>query len=311
MLTADVRVEEFDASDWIAIGDILGGRAPWQRDGLILVVDGARVVKLWSTARGRLEPQGIHADASLAALLEARGGAWATRLDRRVLPILCERFARRVEPLDDLSGQISKLAVTVRELAGEGLLESCPRDARELLPSVATIERALDVLCPVGKTLVLGAFEGGEVSTAFAAHRGPGGFDRIAGPATARTEMGMRSGDFTRDARGLARAYELSVGPLALGCFAEARTWKSLVADREPGAWAAAVAARELVFHPANVALSIPLAFDVGRVAAVAARELSARFGLSSWIERAGMLEPLSILRDLLSARPGNGGAKR
>lgn len=295
MLTADVRVEGFDVPDWMALRDILAGASAEAQHvgGLVAWTQGERVTKLVSTVRGRLDPSGLPAASPLAALADGYGARWAIRLDRGAAARLSDRFARSLESTDDLLAQALKLARAVRGLAEEGVLETFPRDARTLsMPSERIVLRALDVVCPVGKTVLLAAFDGAEVLTSVALHRGPHGVDRIVGPALVRREMGLVSGDWTRDSRGLSRAVSLGVGPLALGCFAQAGTFRRLLRDATPGAWASAVAARDVLFTPVSPALAIPLGLDVGRAAVVVARDLATRFGLSSWLAADGPLRP-------------------
>jgi hypothetical protein len=295
MLTADVRVEGFDVPDWMALRDIFSGAsaASGHTGGLVAWTQGERITKLVSTARGRLDPSGLPASAPLGALAEGYGARWAVRLDRGAAAELSDRFARSLESTDDLLGQALKLAKAVRELAEEGVLETYPRDARTLaFPSERIVLRALDVVCPVGKTVLLAAFDGAEVLTSLALHRGEHGIDRIVGPALVRREMGLVSGDWARDSRGLSRAVSLGVGPLSLGCFGQAETFRRLLRDTTPGAWATAVAARDVLFTPVTPALAIPLGLDVGRAAVVVARDLAARFGLSSWLAADGPLRP-------------------
>ncbi len=328
MLTADVRIEEFDASDWIRLHDILARRGK-ERDespkgGLVVVVDGERISRLVSTRRGRLDPSGAIWASPLGALAKGHGARWAVRLDRAVLLRLEELFARRIVRSDDLLGQALKLAALVRELAEEGLIETYPRDARALpIVKERLALRALDAACAPGKTILFAAFDEGDVWTSLSLHRGDRGFDRVVGPATARHEMGLVSGDWTRDSRGFSRAIELSVGPISLGCFAQTTTWERLLHDASPGAWAAAVAAREMLFHPVLPAVAIPLGVDIGRAAVAAARELAARWGVpsllgaespfrpavdrarelagSAEVERLLGFDPLALLSELLS----------
>lgn len=300
MLTPDVRVEGFDAADWIALGDIFGrGSASKAKPdapsgGVIALVDGGQVVKLLSTVHGRLEPSAADAEGPLGALALERGAAWAIRVRRSALAELSDRFARTLVREDRLLGQTLKLLGIVRELAMEGALETYPRDVHALpVPSEKTVARALDVLCPAGRTILVGAFEGSEVVTSIALHRSRAGFDRIVGPSEVRRDLGLVSADWTRNVPGLARAVELSVGPLALGCFAQVSTWKRLVFDRAPGAWAAAALGRELLLHPVGPAIAIPLGADVGRAAVAVARDLATRFG--------GVLSGASPIREELS----------
>ncbi len=302
MLTADVRVEEFDVTDWLALTGLLA-RAPSPRGrsgGLFVVLDQGRVAKAWSTVKGRLAPGDAVLSGPLADAAERHGARWAARLERRVVPHVVDGFAVTLTPGDDMFAQAMKFVEVLRELSEAGAVETYPRDFRRLHAKERLLRRLVDVLCPVGKTLLFGAFDRGSVSTSVALHRRKDGFDRVVGPATVRREMGLVSGDFSRDARGLARAVELSVGPLALGCFAEVHVFHRLLADATPGAWASAVAAREVVFHPLAPALAIPLGVDVGRAAVAVARDWAGRLGVSSLFGDASPLRPaLDRVRDL------------
>jgi hypothetical protein len=283
MLTPDVRVEGFDAADWKALGEMLGQIRKPSPDaplgGVIALTDGGRVVKLLSTTRGRLDPSSA-AQGTLEALALAHGAAWALRVERSSLAELGDRFARKLVRQDRFLGQVLKLLTVVRELAEEGAVETYPRDARGLpVPSEKMVTRVIDAVVPVGKTILVGAFDGGEVVTSVALHRDKGGFDRIVGPSDVRRDIGLTSADWTRNVPGLCRAVELSVGRLAIGGFAQMKTWKHLLGDRTPGAWAAAVLSRELILHPVAPAIAIPLGVDAGRAAVAVARDLAARFG--------------------------------
>ena len=128
------------------------------------------------------------------------------------------------------------------------------------------------------------------------------GFDLILGPDRLRSEMGLVAGDFRRDYRHLSRAAEQAAGPLALGCFGELDTLRALLNKPAPGAWAAAVAARDVVLSPAVPAVALPLGLDVGRAAVVAVRELAERMGAGAWLTREGPLGPtLSRVREMAS----------
>jgi hypothetical protein len=292
MLTADVRVEEFDAPDWLALADLFGPRTG-PTGGLAVICDHGRVAKAVVTRTGRLDPGDAVLLGPLADAARSLGVRWAVRIDRNVAPHLVDDFARSLSRGDDLLVQGLKLVEVVHRLSEAGVVETYPADVRRLLTQERLLGRLLDALCPPGKTILLGAFEDGKVRTSIALHRGEDGFDRIVGPATVRTEMGLVSGDFTRDARGLARAVELGTGPLALGCFAEVHVFRDLLLFDTPGAWAAAVAARQLVFHPLAPALAIPLGVDVGRAAVAAARDWAARLGVGP------LFSPLSSLAEL------------
>jgi len=288
MLARDVTVEDFDSGDWIRVGQILRGRQglgggrtpPKPSGGLVLIADGARVTKAMHTIDGRVDPDGIAPGTPLEDLARTHRASWVARIHPGVLRLFSSRFGLRLERSDDLESQILKLLTVLRELEDEGALELYPTGLQAIpIPSARTIKLFWDAVCPVGKSLFVAAFDGSDLSTSVAMHRGPRGFDRIVGPERVRRDTGLRSGDWRQNSKGVARAAELAVGPLALGAFAEERTWFRLVRDRTPGTWAAAVAARDIVFHPIAPALAIPLGIDVGRVAWALARDLADRFG--------------------------------
>jgi hypothetical protein len=168
----------------------------------------------------------------------------------------------------------------LKEQEAIGAVELWPRKFASVPVSTDRLfEKAADAVCSPGKTLLAAAFAGGGLSTCIAARRGDDGFDRIIGPERLRREMGLLSGDWTRDYRHLARAVELSVGPLALGAFAEEATWRRLLSDAAPGSWATAVAVRDVVLHPVAPAIAAALGVDLGRAMLHSARTLARRVG--------------------------------
>ena len=310
MLTPDVRVEDFDVADWVALKTLLGavGARPASgegaplgagRAGLVVLVSGDRVVKVLSTRDGRIAPSPADAHTPLDELCRARDAAWGIRLERSILLQFSDRWAKRLERQDDLLAQAAKMLAVVRELSREGRVETYPRDVNSLpLPSERLLRGTLDFVCPPGKTLLFGVFEGSEVTTAVALHRGARGFDRIVGPSQFRRELGLVSVDWTTSCRGLARAVELGVGPVALGCFAQASTWRRLP-EEGSGAFARAVAAREIVLHPLAPAIAIPLGVDVGRAAYALARDLAGKLGAVSWLSASSFRPALDRAREL------------
>jgi hypothetical protein len=221
----------------------------------------------------------------LAELAVKFGASFVLRVSRTALLEFSDRFSAAIVRTDDLYAQAQKVSKIAGELVEEGQLEVYPHRAWMFaLPTSRAVGRVLDAICPVGKALLFGAFENGEVRTAIALRRGKDGFDRVVGPEQVRRELGLRSGDFRDDAKRLARAVELAVAPVSLGVFAESRTFKEILADTTPGAWTAAIVARDVVLHPVVPAVAIPLGVDVGRVAWAAARELATRFHLGAWV---------------------------
>ena len=225
----------------------------------------------------------------LAARHDAR---WAAQLHTGALEELMERFGERLRPEQDYLGQLLLLLGILRELELEGALQAWPRTVSAWpVPSERLVVRALDAFCPDGRGVLLGVFDRGEVATCLAARRSGGGFDLIVGPDELRQQMGLLSGDWTRDYRHLARVAELRVGPLALGCFGELATFQRLAApSTAPGGWAAAVASRDLILAPVAPALAIPLGLDIGRAAVAAARDYAQRASASLWLAPEGPL---------------------
>jgi hypothetical protein len=303
MLTADVRVEEFDTADWFALTHLLSyarSRKPLATGGVVVLLEGDRVVQVTSTTRGRLDAGDPMFSGPLAAVADGHGVSFAVRLERAALTRIADGFAVRIARGDDVLTQGIKLLKVVRALSDEGVVEIYPRDFRTLFAKERLTRRLVDALCPAGKTMLFAAFENGEVHTSVALHRGERGFDRIVGPGAVRGEMGLVSGDWARDARGVARAVELGVGPLSIGCFAETAVWRKLIGQTGPGTWTAAVAARELVFHPLAPALAIPFGVDVGRAAVAVARDWATRFGVPPLLGEASPLRPaFDRVRDL------------
>jgi hypothetical protein len=127
---------------------------------------------------------------------------------------------------------------------------------------------------------VLGAFDEGELYTALCLRRRGPAFDIVMGPDRVRRDMGLLSGDFSRDYRYLGAAVEARLGPLAVGCYAELSTFRRLAGDASPGAWATAVAVRDVVLTPVTAGLAVPLGIDAGRAALALAKGLLGHFSI-------------------------------
>jgi hypothetical protein len=177
--------------------------------------------------------------------------------------------------------QVEALVEAMRELEREGEVELWPSPAAQWpIPTERAFGSALDLVCPDGKSLVLGAFEGGELYTALCLRRRGPAFDMVMGPDRVRRDMGLLSGDFSRDYRYLGAAVEARLGPLAVGCYAELATFRGLAAEPQPGAWASAVAARDVVLTPVTAGLAVPLGVDAGRAVLSLAKGFLGGFGI-------------------------------
>ncbi len=321
MLTRDVRLEGFDTDDWVRLAEVFRApRFPREREdpsrqgepppavaearepepgrrgrgGVVVVTTGARLRKLISTESGRLAIREQPWPEPLPDLAERHGARWAAELQTGALEELMDRLAERVRREHDALAQLLLFVAILRELEAEGKLRVWPwKLAAWPVPHHRVVVRVLDALCPDGKAIAFGAFERGEVFTALVLRRKGEAFDLVLGPAELRREMGLISGDWRRDYRHLARAAEARAAPLAIGCYGEVDTLRRLVHHPSPGAWAAAVAARDVIVSPATPAVALPLGVDVGRAAFIAVRDLAERVGAAGWFGPDSPLSPM------------------
>ncbi len=296
MFTPDAQVLDFSAQDWLRLPDLFRAPGPMTptapSGGILAVREGQRVVKVTSTVRGRLPlPDAGHATA--ASLAQAHAGAFAVVLSTTALEQFGDRFARRLTRGQSFHVQIEALVGAMRELEQEGEVELWPTPFSEWpLPTERAFGNALDLVCPEGKALVIGAFDAGELYTALCLRRRGSAFDVVMGPDRVRRDMGLLSGDFSRDYRYLGAAVEARLGPLAVGCYAELSTFRRLAMEPLPGAWATAVAMRDVVLTPVTAGLAVPLGVDAGRAALSLAKGLLSSFGIFEGLRGSTSLGP-------------------
>jgi hypothetical protein len=305
VLSADVRFEGFTATDWTRVLSLFRPRraASEQRDpgrargGVIAVHAGGKLRKLVHTEVGRLRLDEAQQrfPCTAEALARAHHASWGLILEAGTLEAIMDRFAERTRRGDDITAQTITLAQAAREELVAGRIDLWPFRLRGVpIPTAPMVKHSLDSVCPVGRTMVVGLFESGELWTSIALRRGASGVNLILGPDEVRIDMGLLSGDWRRDYRHLSRAIEDRCGPLAFGCYAEVGTIRKLEVDPNPGAWARAAALRELILSPLPAPLAIPLGVDAGRAAWNALRVVAER------VDPVGVVSPaMAVLRDL------------
>jgi hypothetical protein len=304
VLSADVRFEGFTATDWTRFLSLFRPRRQTteQRDparprgGVIAVHDGGRLLKLVHTEVGRLRLEDAQRTfpCPAADLAHAHHASWSAVLAVGTLEAIMDRFAERARRGDDITAQTILLLQIAREEALAGRIEIWPGRLRGApIPSPPMVRGTIDSVCPVGRAMVLGLFEDGELWTSIALSRGPGGVELVLGPDEVRSDMGLLSGDWRRDYRHLARAIEERSSPLALGCYAEVATLRRLEVDPTGGAWARAAAMREIILAPLPAPLAIPLGIDAGFAAWTALRNVAER------------VDPLGVVAPALAALRG------
>ena len=238
MITQDVSLDGFTASDWMRLADVF--RTPTSgvgdevaheqagRGGVVAVTTGNRLRKLLHTKRGRLDLR-VDWPMKLPELAGRYDASWAVELAAGALEELVERFSERLRPRQEYLEQALELARALRELEAEGLVAMWPKRFADIpVPGSRVIHTALDMFCGDGRAIALGVFRHGELHTGLVARRRGMGFDRIVGPDELRSEMGLLSGDFRRDYRHFAAAAERNVAPLSLGVFGELLTFQAL-----------------------------------------------------------------------------------
>jgi hypothetical protein len=313
VLTPDVRFEGWTSEDWMRFLHLWQGRQPTatanreparSKGGVIVVHDGGQVLKLLHTRQGRLDPASLLPErddaralalrtgqpSALMQLARAHGASWGLGLRLGALDEVMERFGARARREDDLTAQSLMLVSIAREMIGEGAIAAWPRLRGIPIPTPHVVRRTLDVLCPDGRAIVLGLFDGGDLWTAFVARRRGGAFDVLAGPDELRPALGLLSGDWRRDYRHLARAVEDKYAPLGFGCFAELTTFRKLQTDARPGAWSRAVAVRDIVIAPMPAAVGMALGFD------------GARYALRGLIALTGRVAPMAAIGPIMGA---------
>jgi hypothetical protein len=305
VLSPDVRFEGFTCEDWQRVLELFHPQRPAGRPrdpnrprGLIVALhQGGKLRKLLHSRVGRLRLDDLATDWPVTPdeLARRHDSSWAMIIELGALDDVMSELGRRLERHDDYTAQWLTLFQEVQGQIDAGRIQLWPeRLAHIPLPTKPMVERTLDMVCPPGKTMLIGLFDRDELWTSIALRRTHAGIDLILGPDELRPRLGLLSGDFRRDHRHLARLVSESAGELSLGCFAEHQTFKSLEVDPTPGAWAVAVAVRDVVLHPVPAAMALPLGLDAGRAAFSALRDVATRVGV------AAMLSPaFEVIRDV------------
>jgi len=316
-----VRFEGFTTTDWLRVLSLFRPRPASHesrdpnrpRGGIIAVHDRGRLVKVLHTQAGRLSPRYVEWPQSAEDLARKHGVAYSIVLERHVLDRIMEGFAARTRPNDDLTAQsLTIISLAQAELA-QGNIAAWPLRLRGVpIPTTGMVRASFDAVCPVGKSMVLGLFERGELWTSFALRRAEDGITHIIGPEEVRDDIGLLSGDWRRDHRHLARTVEERVGPLAFGCFAEHATFRALEVDPSAGAWARASFVRDIILSPLPAPMAIPLGIDAGLAAFIAVRNIVERLDSGGVVsgkierlwERASERPELARIEELLGFHP-------
>lgn len=276
MISPDFRFEGFDERSWLRALSLLGvssGKAAARK--LIVVVDGEdRALTAFTTDgeplptssyRGRAEFGQVCAELGVAHGLVVREGA---------IDFIVEQAATHMPMPGDYAAQWLALLGILRRAEQAGALLSYPAQRRPPVPAPAVLERALDLVLPNGKSLVVAVYDGPALWSALVLRRRNGALDLLAGPRAITSWTGPLGGDYRRDHRTIRAAVGRNAAPVHLGIFAQREQLTELLRDPWPGAWAAAFATRDVVVEPAPAYIGVAAVADAGRAVTGALREL-------------------------------------
>ena len=299
MLSADVRVEGFDQRSWTHLISLFAPpvvtrmeRAPLSSDApeldaatdrqgaegtlLLVVSEDQRVLKAVHTVRGRVKDLAWSASAPLSELAERYGARRVIVLRQGVVEEVQERVAARLHRDDDYLAQWLVVARAVRESMDAGAIQVWPRPFASMpIPTARVVWRAVDSVLPDEHAMVLAVWSGSRIWTAVALRRRRGEIDLVAGPDRIARWAGPLGGDWRRDHRIVADAVARHVAPVHVGIYGELESVEALLRSREAGAWARAVAVRDVIVHPTPPYVAVALGADAARaVASRSARRL-------------------------------------
>jgi hypothetical protein len=279
MISDDFRFEGFDTDGWLnlialfsAVDEPQSTSQP-KRGTAVLVTDAdGSLCAAFVTERGPVTAAdcGDHSDPQ--ALAERLGVSRVVVIEEGAIEEITERAAQRLALGTDYASQWLTLVEAVREVEDEGQLRMWPTRSRLPLPSPHMLRRAIDLLLPDERVLVIGIWSNHELWTACALQRKGGEIVRVVGPELLREWAGPLGGDYRRDHRALQHAIARSMGPLHVGLFASLPHVQALLRNPKPGAWARAVALREIIISPAPTYVHVAISADAARAAGKQAR---------------------------------------
>jgi hypothetical protein len=295
-----MQVRGFDARSWHRLVTLilpgLTSHAPVRcergvrtRGGVLFVLyQETGVVRAIHSLRGAVPLPAWAGPSSLEACARALQTRFALAAEVGALEEFYERIGGRLAPRDGAVETVLVVLDALRELVDEGELHVLPAFGRGVpLPPPEVVHRAWDAVLPEGHAWVLMLYDGLAVDTGFVARRRGGTIDLLLGPEAIHRLTGPLGGDFRRDQRVIRAAIAREVAPLACGVFAPTATVRSLLREERAGAWARAIATRDVVVEPMPPWVAV--AASAGAVRSVASRTLRVLTGL----EVLGLFGPL------------------
>lgn len=298
MISADIRVEGFDARSWTNLISLFAPgvvtriqREPVPSDApeidegaggapeaaaerpvgtlVVVVSETGRVRKAFHSVRGRIRDLVYEGPSSMPRLAEQYRARRAIVLREGAIEEVSERVAQRLERGDDYVAQWLVVARTVREVIDGGLVHVWPRPFASLpIPTEGMVRRALDTVLPDDHAIVMVLWSGATPWTGVVLRRRRGDIDLVAGPDLIARWSGPLGGDWRRDHRFVSEGIARAVAPVHLGIYGEIGSVRRLLRSAEPGAWARAVGVREVIVSPTPPYVAVALGADAARAVA-------------------------------------------
>lgn len=301
MIDPALSFEGFDARSWTRLLGLLSPRVADRLDAsplssddpeseaadpsdaggtVTLIVDEQhQPLKAIHSVRGRIRDATYTREEPLEHVASRYQANRVLVIQRGALPELFEEIGLLVNTQQDYVSQWITVAGIVRRSIEAEQIRSWPRPLANVpIPSTASLERAMDLILPVHQAMAVVLWSGGEIWTAAVLRRGARGIDRILGPDLILDATGPLGGDWRRDHRVITRAIGHELAPLHLGLFAELDTMTALLRTTRPGAWARALAVKDIVVYPTPGYVRLAMGADVAR--AVVSRTSSWALGL-------------------------------
>jgi hypothetical protein len=277
VLSSNLRVTGYDSLSWQRLVSLFEARPRRpvgdhsETYGVLVVVEDNQgaCCAAFIGDRGPVSARDYKSRQDLAGLCDQYGVRRGVALKLGTIEELTERAAERILHTDDYAAQWLALVAAARELELEGALYFWPEPKNVVpLPSPQLMTRALDVVLPDEHSFVAVLWEDAELWTALVLRRRGGQFDLMAGPELVLDVVGPLSGDYRRDHRAVSRAISSSIAPVQVGIYSQRKRFERLLREAEPGAWAKAIALREIIIDPSPAYVHIAVGADALRATA-------------------------------------------
>jgi hypothetical protein len=314
MIAEDVRIQGFDARAFTNLVSLFAPNVVYRHErdpvdsdapeldgeeraqstdgSLVIVVSASGTLrKAFHTVHGRVRDLEWDGFEALEGLPARYGAKRVVALREGVLEDAFARASARMHREDDYVAQWLHVVRAIREEMDQGHIAIHPKPFVSVpLPTAQLVRRTLDSVLPDDRAFVLAVWRGHSLWTAAILRRCAGEIDWVAGPDQLLAWTGPLGGDWRRDHRIVSQAAAAHVAPVHLGLYGDLRSVRRLLRSREAGAWAKAVASREVILHPTPPYVAVALGADAVRRVA---QKSSAVFG-------GGLLGGLDPLKQMM-----------